>query len=89
VLMAADIIAFDVDVVPVGKDQVQHVEIARDIAQRIISAYGPPRRMAQTSRRRPAARRSSPRNGAAIARALAAPCCSRFSIAAGSAINDW
>jgi tryptophanyl-tRNA synthetase len=40
VLMAADIIAFDVDLVPVGKDQVQHVEIARDIAQRMNSAYG-------------------------------------------------
>jgi tryptophanyl-tRNA synthetase len=40
VLMAADIIAFDIDHVPVGKDQVQHVEIARDIAQRINSAYG-------------------------------------------------
>lgn len=40
ILMAADIIAFDVDWVPVGKDQVQHVEIARDIAQRINSAYG-------------------------------------------------
>ncbi len=35
VLMAADILAFDVDLVPVGKDQVQHVELARDIAQRI------------------------------------------------------
>jgi tryptophanyl-tRNA synthetase len=40
ILMAADIVAFDVDLVPVGKDQVQHVEIARDIAQRINSAYG-------------------------------------------------
>ena len=40
VLMAADIVAFDIDLVPVGKDQVQHVEIARDIAQRINSAYG-------------------------------------------------
>jgi tryptophanyl-tRNA synthetase len=40
VLMAADIVAFDVDLVPVGKDQVQHVEIARDIAQRMNSAYG-------------------------------------------------
>jgi len=39
-LMAADIVAFDIDQVPVGKDQVQHVEIARDIAQRINSAYG-------------------------------------------------
>jgi len=42
VLMAADIVAFDVDLVPVGKDQVQHVEIARDIAQRINHAYGKP-----------------------------------------------
>jgi tryptophanyl-tRNA synthetase len=40
ILMAADIVTFDVDLVPVGKDQVQHVEIARDIAQRINSAYG-------------------------------------------------
>lgn len=40
ILMAADIIAFDIDLVPVGKDQVQHVEIARDIAQRINSTYG-------------------------------------------------
>lgn len=30
-LMAADILAYDTDIVPVGKDQVQHVEIARDI----------------------------------------------------------
>jgi len=35
VLMAADIMLFDVDLVPVGKDQVQHVEIARDMAQRL------------------------------------------------------
>ena len=40
ILMAADIVAFDVDLVPVGKDQVQHVEIARDIAQRINHVYG-------------------------------------------------
>lgn len=39
VLMAADIVAFDIDFVPVGKDQVQHVEIARDIAQRINHHY--------------------------------------------------
>ncbi len=32
VLMAADIILFDADVVPVGKDQLQHLEITRDIA---------------------------------------------------------
>jgi tryptophanyl-tRNA synthetase len=40
VLMAADILLFDADVVPVGKDQIQHVEIARDIAIRFNNAYG-------------------------------------------------
>ena len=40
VLMAADILAFDSDVVPVGKDQVQHVEIARDMAQRVNHLFG-------------------------------------------------
>ncbi len=40
VLMAADILAFDIDLVPVGKDQQQHVEIARDIAQRINHTHG-------------------------------------------------
>ena len=40
ILMAADILAFDIDLVPVGKDQVQHVEIARDIAQRINHVVG-------------------------------------------------
>lgn len=37
-LMAADIISMDTDIVPVGKDQIQHVEIARDIAG-AINAY--------------------------------------------------
>lgn len=40
VLMAADILIFQAQTIPVGKDQVQHVEIARDIAQRINSQYG-------------------------------------------------
>src|SRR5580704_16866906 len=40
ILMAADILSFDVDLVPVGKDQVQHIEIARDIAQRINHVTG-------------------------------------------------
>ncbi|MDB4958118.1 MAG: tryptophanyl-tRNA synthetase [Myxococcales bacterium] len=40
ILMAADILAFDIDLVPVGKDQVQHVEIARDIAQRLNHICG-------------------------------------------------
>lgn len=37
ILMAADILVFEADVVPVGLDQVQHVEIARDLALRINS----------------------------------------------------
>jgi tryptophanyl-tRNA synthetase len=40
VLMAADIILFSADVVPVGRDQSQHVEYARDIAQRFNHIYG-------------------------------------------------
>jgi len=40
VLMAADILLYDADLVPVGKDQVQHLEIARDIAQTFNSRYG-------------------------------------------------
>lgn len=39
-LMAADILTFNTDIVPVGKDQVQHVEIARDIAGAINAHYG-------------------------------------------------
>lgn len=40
ILMAADILLFEADIIPVGKDQVQHVEITRDIAQRINSRMG-------------------------------------------------
>lgn len=40
VLMAADILAYNVDYVPVGIDQKQHVEIARDIAERFNKKYG-------------------------------------------------
>jgi tryptophanyl-tRNA synthetase len=39
-LMAADILVFDATIDPVGRDQVQHVEIARDIAVRVNSHYG-------------------------------------------------
>lgn len=39
VLMAADILMFNANVVPVGKDQIQHVEMARDIAQRFNHIY--------------------------------------------------
>jgi tryptophanyl-tRNA synthetase len=40
VLMAADILLYDAEVVPVGKDQVQHLEIARDIAAAFNNRYG-------------------------------------------------
>jgi tryptophanyl-tRNA synthetase len=40
VLMAADILAYDSHVVPVGSDQVQHIEVTRDIAQRFNHLYG-------------------------------------------------
>ncbi|MEA3373365.1 MAG: tryptophan--tRNA ligase [Campylobacterota bacterium] len=40
VLMAADILLFNSQIVPVGKDQIQHVEIARDIAIKFNNAYG-------------------------------------------------
>lgn len=39
VLMAADILMYDADIVPVGKDQKQHVEMARDIAGSFNAAY--------------------------------------------------
>lgn len=40
ILMAADILMYDPDVVPVGKDQKQHVEITRDIAIKFNETYG-------------------------------------------------
>lgn len=40
VLMAADILMFNAHKVPVGRDQVQHIEMARDIAQRFNHQYG-------------------------------------------------
>ncbi|MFA5917253.1 MAG: tryptophan--tRNA ligase [Candidatus Gracilibacteria bacterium] len=39
ILMAADIINFDIDLVPVGKDQKQHIEFARDIATNFNKIY--------------------------------------------------
>lgn len=41
VLMAADILLYQTDYVPVGKDQVQHVELARNIAERFNNRYSP------------------------------------------------
>src|SRR5271168_2695151 len=40
VLMAADILIYDSNVVPVGQDQKQHVEVTRDIAIKFNEAYG-------------------------------------------------
>src|SRR2546425_4427761 len=40
ILMAADILIYDSDVVPVGKDQKQHIEIARDLAVKMNETYG-------------------------------------------------
>jgi tryptophanyl-tRNA synthetase len=38
--MAADILLYDIDLVPVGKDQKQHVEMARDIAEKFNHENG-------------------------------------------------
>jgi tryptophanyl-tRNA synthetase len=40
VLQAADILLYDADVVPVGQDQRQHLEITRDVAERFNNVYG-------------------------------------------------
>ena len=41
VLMASDILLYQTDLVPVGQDQMQHIELARDIAQRFNAVYSP------------------------------------------------
>lgn len=40
VLMASDILMYDADIVPVGRDQVQHIEMAREIADKFNNTYG-------------------------------------------------
>ncbi len=40
VLMSSDILLYDTEIVPVGEDQVQHVELARELARRFNSLYG-------------------------------------------------
>ena len=40
VLMAADILLYDTDVVPIGRDQQQHLELTRDVAMRLNHIYG-------------------------------------------------
>ncbi|MGH9720399.1 MAG: tryptophan--tRNA ligase [Bryobacteraceae bacterium] len=49
VLMAADILLYQASIVPVGDDQSQHLELARDIAQRFNSLYGETFVMPETS----------------------------------------
>ncbi|WP_417212984.1 tryptophan--tRNA ligase [Bizionia sp.] len=39
-LMAADILAYDAEIIPVGKDQMQHIEITRDVASRFHAQMG-------------------------------------------------
>ena len=39
-LMAADILLYDAEIVPVGKDQLQHLEISRDVAARFNNQQG-------------------------------------------------
>ena len=39
ILMTADIITYDIDLVPVGNDQKQHIEFARDIAENFNKTY--------------------------------------------------
>jgi tryptophanyl-tRNA synthetase len=39
-LMAADILAYDADIIPVGKDQLQHIEMTRDVASRFHAKLG-------------------------------------------------
>src|SRR5215471_4111953 len=41
ILMASDILIYDSDVVPVGKDQKQHIEITRDLAVKMNETFGP------------------------------------------------
>lgn len=41
VLMAADILLYQTDLVPVGKDQMQHLELARDLSERFNKLYSP------------------------------------------------
>ena len=40
ILMAADIIGYDIEAVPVGKDQIQHLEMTRDIVRAFNKTYG-------------------------------------------------
>jgi tryptophanyl-tRNA synthetase len=54
--MAADILLYDTDIVPVGEDQVQHVELARDIARRFNNEFGETFKIPQSVIRKEGAR---------------------------------
>jgi len=56
VLMAADILMYDTDIVPVGEDQKQHVELARDIAKRFNGQFGDTFKIPQAAVRKEGAR---------------------------------
>jgi len=56
VLMAADILLYDTDIVPVGEDQKQHVELARDIARRFNTEFGDTFKVPQSVVRKEGAR---------------------------------
>jgi tryptophanyl-tRNA synthetase len=60
VLQSADILLYDADRVPVGDDQRQHLELARDVAQRFNNRYGPTLVVPEPARRCPS-RCSPPR----------------------------
>jgi tryptophanyl-tRNA synthetase len=49
VLMAADILIYDSDIVPVGKDQKQHIEITRDLVIKFNDTYGPTLKLPEPS----------------------------------------
>jgi tryptophanyl-tRNA synthetase len=56
VLMAADILLYNTDIVPVGEDQKQHVELARDIARRFNNEFGEAFKIPQSVVRKEGAR---------------------------------
>ncbi|NJK93118.1 MAG: tryptophan--tRNA ligase [Blastochloris sp.] len=55
VLMTADILLYEADLVPVGKDQVQHLEVARDLAKKFNDTYGETFRIPELALREEAA----------------------------------
>ena len=63
VLQAADILLYDADVVPVGQDQKQHLEVTRDIAERFNHVYGETFKLPKPLH--PRRRRRRPRGGRA------------------------